>query len=104
MTQVETRDTVDVGEALDKIRNAPLCVRIGTPNGVGFIRDHPEKDSDEGDYMVNLPLPYIGVRTVVEVDGGTVSEAIKDSETAKIIPVEKSPWSGNWTDEEDPDL
>lgn len=99
MTQVETRDTVDVGEALDRIRNSPHAIRIGTPNGVGFIRDDPENDSEAGDYKVNLPLPYIGVRTVVEVDGGAVTEAIKDAETAQIVPMESTPWSGNWNDE-----
>lgn len=102
MTQVETRDTVDVGEALDKIRDDPLCVRISGPYGVAFIRDDPDNDSDEGDYLVNVYVPVVEERRTVEaVGGGAVSEAIKGAETAKILRVEKSPWSGNWPDEAD---
>lgn len=99
MTQVETRDTVDVGEALDRIRDAPFCVRLGTSAGVAFIRDDPQNDSDEGDYLVNVYVPVVEERRTLDaVDGGTVTEAIKGAETAKILRVEDSPWSGNWTD------
>lgn len=95
MTQVETRDTVDVGEALDRIGDSTShAIKIVTPNGTGYIRSTPEDSVHDGPYQVNLPIPYIRIRTTLQdVEGGTVTEAIKDSDAARIVSINDTPFS-----------
>lgn len=96
MTQIETRDTIPINEAFDRLENKRNAIRLGTDWGAVFVWQDPSTSYDDvggAEYHVNVHVPVVEDRiTIEDVDGGTISEAIEGAGTARIVDIDETPW------------
>ena len=99
--QVVTDTTIGVDEALEKLNGSPHAVKLRTDdNEPVFIRAEPDANIS-GEYLVNTHISVLDERrTVTVTDEQQVRDAITSAETAEIVRVNQSPWSGNYRREE----
>lgn len=94
MTQVETRDTVDVDTALSDIEDRPTkAIAFNDGDAAAYVRMPSEDDVRTG-WLVDAFVDAIGKRRTFDgVEHETVREAVFNANQARIVPVNDTPFS-----------
>ena len=91
MTQIATRDTVDVDEAIETLYDKPRkkAVRVGTgDDGVAYIRHDKAKNHDTR-FEVNVYVPVVEARVNVTTHNeASIRDAIFGAESAQLIDLQ----------------
>jgi len=99
MAQVQTNTTMEISDALEEIRNAPKAVQFSHDDNTIYVRDATNPDH-RFDFLMNIFIDVIGERRVITVeDEETVRSAIEEAETAEVVRIMNTPWSGAYNPE-----